>query len=155
MGLKNWTDSLFSRNWIRMVQYVTRLPTVEEFEHVLTAVGFRERDRDAIHVGLSNTLYSVCAVTGSKVIGTGRIIGDGGMIFLLTGIMVIPTFQRQGVGTQIVEHLMENLERLPYKNIVLEALPLEGTEEFYGRLGFTPDDGALPGMIRWFNSSEP
>jgi ribosomal protein S18 acetylase RimI-like enzyme len=57
-------------------------------------------------------------------VGLGRVVGDGAISFLLTNIVVRPSHQRRGIGSLIVKTLCSCVEALPYKNIVLEVVPL-------------------------------
>lgn len=134
-----------------MVEIVERKPTIVEFESVVNSVGFRSHDHIAVQIALSNTIFCVCAVDGGRVIGFGRVVGDGAITFVLTSVIVCPLHQRRGIGSRIVEALCSSVAALPYKNIVLEAIPLPGTTTFYERFGFRALRGAPAGMVRWFN----
>src|SRR5262245_60511391 len=134
------------------VEIVARKPTAAEYESVVASVGFRSHDPTAVEVALANTPYCVCAVDGNEVIGLGRIIGDGAISFLLTNIMVRPSHQRRGIGTRIVRALCDAVEALPYRNVVVEVVPLPGLQFFYARLGFQASRTAPPGMVRWVHA---
>ena len=133
------------------VTIVHRRPTVEEFESVVKSVGFRGHDDIAVEIALANTIFSICAEEEGRVVGVGRIIGDGAISLLLTNVMVRPSHQRRGIGSLIVKALCSEVERLPYKNIVLEAVPQPGSALFYERLGFRASHNGTPGVVRWFN----
>jgi GNAT superfamily N-acetyltransferase len=92
-------------------------------------------------------------VEGERVVGVGRIVGDGGLHFYLTGIMVAPDFQRRGIGTRIVEALLSRAKEVPYANTLVEALPLPGLESFYARFGFKSCRQYAPGMHLWLNTN--
>ena len=117
------------------VEIVAHKPTAAEYESVVASVGFRGHDHAAVEIALTNTPYCVCAVDGNEVIGLGRIIGDGAISFLLTNVMVRPSYQRRGIGSRIVRALCDAVEALPYCNIVVEVVPLPGLQSFYERLG--------------------
>jgi GNAT superfamily N-acetyltransferase len=135
------------------VKIVRRTPTALEFESVLASVGFRGHDPASAELALANTLFCVCAMDEEEVIGLGRIVGDGAISLLLTNIMVRPSHQRRGIGTDIVQELLTCVEELPHRNIVLEVAPLPGSQEFYESLGFKASRGAPPGMVKWFHTS--
>src|SRR5690349_4009646 len=84
------------------IEIVHRQPTVAEFAAITAAVGFKPHAKEAIAIGLANSFCGVCALSAGVVVGVGRIVGDGALHFYLTGIMVVPEFQRKGVGTRIV-----------------------------------------------------
>jgi GNAT superfamily N-acetyltransferase len=132
-------------------EILDRPPTVEEFALITAAVGFKPHPPEAIAIGLANSLFHACAVIEDRVVGVGRIVGDGALDFYLTGIMVIPEYQRRGVGTRIVESLLARVRQVPYSNALVEALPLPGLENFYARFGFKACRQYAPGMHLWLN----
>lgn len=83
--------------------------------------------------------------------GLGRIVGDGALHFYLTSVMVAPTHQRQGIGSQVVEALLAKVREVPYANTLVETLPLPGLEAFYARFGFRAPRRCAPGMWLWLN----
>lgn len=133
------------------VTIVHRTPSVVEFESIVESVGFRAHDHPAVQTALANTVFCVCAEEEGRTVGVGRVVGDGAISFFLTNVMVRPSHQRRGIGTLIVKALCSSIERLPYRNIVLEAVPQPGSTSFYERLGFRASRNAPPGMVRWFN----
>ena len=134
-------------------EIVHRQPTSAEFSSLTAAVGFKPHPEEAIALGLANSFCCVCALAGDSVIGVGRVVGDGALHFYLTGIMVIPTYQRRGVGSRIVEALLDRVKQVPYENTLVEALPLPGLEAFYARFGFKPCRQYAPGMHLWLNAT--
>jgi len=90
---------------------VERSPTLEEYQRLCRAVGWEEGgiEPNRIEIGLANSLFSVCVILENKVIGCGRIIGDGGIYFYIQDIIVSPEFQRKGIGRRIMNALMEYL----------------------------------------------
>lgn len=135
------------------IEILDRRPTVSEFAAITAAVGFKAHASEAIAIGIANSQFCACALAGDKIIGVGRIVGDGALHFYLTGIMVMPEFQRRGVGTRIVESLLAHIKRVPYENTLVEALPQPGLENFYARFGFKACRQYAPGMHLWLNES--
>src|SRR5262245_21891209 len=133
------------------IEIVARKPSPSEYESLVAAVGFRDHDPVAVEVALRNTPYCVCAVDEDEVSGLGRIVGDGAISFLLTTVIPPPLHQRRGIGSRIVTALCKSVEALPYRNVVVEVVPLPGSQSFYERLGFRASRTAGPGMVRWFH----
>ncbi len=46
----------------------------------------------------------------------GRVIGDGGTVFQIVDIAVLKSYQGQGYGSQIMEHIMKYI-----KNVAVES----------------------------------
>src|SRR3954465_11451994 len=118
------------------VEIILRAPTVAEFAAITAAVGFKPHPDEAIAIGLANSFCHACAVVDGTAVGVGRLIGDGAMNFCLTGVMVKPAWQRQGIGTRIVGALVDRVKQIPFVNTLIEATPLPGLDGFYARFGF-------------------
>src|SRR3712207_2101984 len=91
---------------------VERCPTATEYLDLIESVGWRPRDRRAVEIALAHSLYAACAVAGGRVVGCGRVIGDGGLHLYLTDVVVTPRYQRRGLGTALVAALMRYVESL-------------------------------------------
>jgi GNAT superfamily N-acetyltransferase len=136
-----------------LIQLVKRAPTVDEYASLIAAVGWRARDRRAIELAMRSSMYAVCAEADNRVIGCGRVIGDGGLHFYLTDVIVVPKFRRQGIGTAIVSSLTQYVESLPFVNTLVAVLPTSGLASFYERHGYKPQGGDCPIMQRWINGN--
>lgn len=81
----------------------------------------------------------------------GRIIGDGARIFYIQDVVIHPDYQRIGIGTQIMEKLLNYIENLPFSshNIMIGLMSAKGKEGFYERFGFRkrPNDYQGNGMM--------
>jgi GNAT superfamily N-acetyltransferase len=135
-------------------EIVERCPTAEEFAAITAAVGFKPHDPQAVALGLAASVFAVCAVHGGDAVGCGRIVGDGALHFYLTNVMVVPAHQRQRVGSRIVAALCEMVRCVPYRNTLVEVLPLPGLVRFYEQFGFRAGRKYAPGMHLWLNEQE-
>lgn len=128
---------------------VEHSPTVKEYQALRTAVGWGEADEDAIEKSLRNSLYWVCILKKETAIGCGRVVGDGGLCFYLQDLIVLPIYQGQGLGRQLMDKLMEYVRANAHKGGFVGLMAAKGVEDFYSNYGFmkrpTPDYG--PGMI--------
>ena len=122
---------------------IERLPTLDEYRRLCTAVGWGEMiNLEAARSALPNSLYGVVATAGEKTVGMGRIIGDGAIFFYIQDIAVLPQHQGRGVGTMIMEALMAYLdEHAPAKSFV-RLFAATGKEAFYERYHFAIPDYA-------------
>ena len=70
---------------------------------------------------LQNDLFDIVAIHNEEVIGMGRLVGDGVMYWYLQEIIVLPEYQGKGIGTDIVNALLNHIQRNP-DNTVLKCL---------------------------------
>lgn len=115
----------------------------EEFIKLKVSAGFRERPVELVEKALQNNLFDVVAVANGEVIGMGRLVGDGVMYWYLQEIVVLPEYQGMGIGTAIVNRLLEYIadhtEPGNFTSVGLTAA--EGKEGFYERFGFSKSRG--------------
>lgn len=84
--------------------------TAKDFIRLKVATGFRERPIEQVEQALNNNLFDVTAVYNDEVVGMGRLVGDGVMYWYLQEIIVMPQFQGQGIGTRIVNRLLDYMQ---------------------------------------------
>lgn len=133
------------------ITYIQRTPTADEFNMLTEVVGWGKRTNEIVEEALSNTLCSICAYDGEKLIGYGRIIGDKTIFLYIQDVMVIPEYQGKKIGTGIMNTLLEKINE--YKKVNPEIRTYlgasKGRESFYERFGFIsrPNDDLGAGMI--------
>ncbi len=66
----------------------------------------------------------------------GRVVGDGGCNFEIVDVAVHPDFQRQGIGTRIMESLMAYLRNNAPESSYVSLIADEGAPALYLRFGF-------------------
>lgn len=59
---------------------------------------------------LKNSLYTVAVEKGNQVVGMGRLIGDG-MYYIIVDIVVQPVYQQMGIGSKILDMIVEYVDR--------------------------------------------
>jgi len=125
-----------------------RLPTVEEYHRLREAVGWEKMDREPTEMGLHNSLYSVCVLFDGRVIGYGRVVGDGAIFFYIQDIMVQPEFQKKGIGRRIMSAIMDYLKVHARTDSFIGLMAAKDASKFYEKFGFEerPRDG--PGMFK-------
>ena len=134
-----------------MISIKENVNSIEEFNYLYDAVGWGSYDEKVSKKALANTMYSVSVYDDDKIIGYGRIIGDGICFLYIHDVMVIPKYQNKKIGSQIMNKLLEKVNQIkienPYVRVYLGAS--KGKEKFYERFGFiTREDANLgSGMI--------
>ena len=123
------------------VQYelVDNVLSAEDFIRLKVATGFIDRPLQQVEKALKNGLFNVSAVCDGKVIGMGRLVGDGAMYWYLQEIIVLPEYQGKGIGKSIVKRLIEHIksEAVSGPKIEIGLTAVKGKEPFYEKFGFS------------------
>jgi ribosomal protein S18 acetylase RimI-like enzyme len=132
---------------------VEKLPTAAEYNRLRSQVGWKTYQEDVIEKALPNTLYGVCAYRDGELVGMARILGDGGMVYYIQDVIVLPDYQRQGIGTQMMDAIMAYIQAHASQNTIVGLMSAKGKEAFYERYGFTnrPTDLLGSGMTIFWN----
>lgn len=84
-----------------------------------------------------HSLKIYAAYIDNKVIGIIRIVGDGYSVILIQDILVYPEYQREGIGTALLQHVLEEYKNVYQKHLLTDNTPK--TIQFYKSLGFLMD----------------
>lgn len=114
-----------------------RKPLVEEYIQLRNSIGWKILQYDKVKKGLDNSIYCVCIEKHGKLIGFGRIIGDGGTVFYIQDIMVEPSYQKQNIGTLIMEKLMDYIDDNCIDDAIIGLIAISKLDKFYKKFGFT------------------
>lgn len=99
------------------------------------------------HVKLLRESYAVeLALDGDNVVGFATAISDGVLSAFIPLLEVLPEYQHQGIGTELVRRLLTRLETLYMVDLCCDA----GLEAFYTRFGFQVLDRGM-GIRRLVN----
>ena len=110
----------------------------EDFIRLKVETGFWERPVEQVKIALDNGLFNVTAVCDGKVVGMGRLVGDGAMYWYLQEIIVLPEYQGYGIGKSIVNRLLKYIKdnSIPGTNVSIGLTAVKGKETFYEKFGF-------------------
>ncbi|WP_265459568.1 GNAT family N-acetyltransferase [Enterococcus sp. HY326] len=130
------------------VKLKIEVPKRDEYLALRKSGGLSTRSLAGAEIGLANSLYSVCLreAETDKLIGMGRIIGDGGTSYQIVDIVVDPLFQQQGLGKLIMKHLMvyitEEADAQAYISLIADGK----ASKLYEQFGFIETKPQSSGM---------
>ncbi|WP_319506134.1 GNAT family N-acetyltransferase [uncultured Methanolobus sp.] len=126
-----------------------KLPSVEEYIHLRKSVGWSYPNNNAVEKSLHNSNYCVCVVKDRMVIGMSRVVGDNSFIFFIADVIVLPEYQKQGIGTALMERTMSYLKENVQEYSYITLMSAKGREAFYEKFGFfkRPTDEFGYGMM--------
>ena len=103
-------------NSVGWCSYTNRLEMLEHaFEHSLKILGAHD---------------------GEKLVGIIRVVGDGFSVLFIQDILVLPEYQRKGIGTKLLKSMLALYPEVYQTQLVTDKT--EKTVEFYKSCGFLP-----------------
>ncbi len=126
---------------------------VQDYLMVRSKVGWITLLEKQAKTALEHSICTIGAYENDQLIGMGRIVGDGAVICYIQDLIVVPEYQSKGVGSMILEHLVEYVKCIQKENsqMMLCLMCAKGREEFYEKHGFIarPTESLGPGMIQY------
>lgn len=111
----------------------------EEILHLYESVGWTNYTSNSsmLENAYKNSLKIYGAYEGDKLLGIVRLVGDGYSIIYIQDILILPEYQRKGIGRALMEKILNT-----YKHVYQKTLMTDNTEksiQFYKSVGFTMD----------------
>ena len=109
---------------------------LEDVLHLYQAVGWTNYtdQSEMLEQALSHSLVIYVALDGDTVVGLVRLVGDGFSSIFVQDLIVLPIYQRKGIGSALMKEALE-----AYKDVYQVQLVTEQTERtlgFYRSMGF-------------------
>jgi GNAT superfamily N-acetyltransferase len=127
-------------------EIAVRNPTVAEYCALRAGAGLSPRSEEIVRVALPNTLFAVVVEHQSRAVGMGRVVGDGGTVFQVADIAVLPEHQGRGLGKQILDTIDAWLRRTARTGAFVNLFADRGVAPLYARYGFQARHPDEPGM---------
>lgn len=126
---------------------------VDTYLSIRKQVNWKKLTEEQAKKALENSMYTLVAMEDDKVLGMGRIVGDGAVICYIQDLVVVPEAQGRGVGKMIIEKLIAYVKSIQLEGteIMLDLMCAKGREKFYEKAGFIsrPTEKLGPGMIQY------
>ena len=112
------------------------LVNINDVLHLYQAVGWTNytNQPQMLEQALSHSLAIYLALDGDAVVGLVRLVGDGFSSIFVQDLLVLPTYQRQGIGSALMKKALGNFKDAYQVQLVTEQT--EKTLGFYRSLGF-------------------
>ena len=125
-------------------------PSAKSYTSLRIKSGMGEKNQERTAMALQNSLFTVSIYedNGGSLIGFGRIVGDGGITYVISDIMVDPKYQRQGYGTIIMQEIDQYLSQNTYEDSYICLIANSPADKLYNKFKFSylPDNKC--GMLR-------
>ncbi|WHH61025.1 GNAT family N-acetyltransferase [Petroclostridium sp. X23] len=123
-------------------------PSAMEYISLRLKTGMGTKDILKTETALKNSLFIVSLWDNDSLIGFGRIVGDGGITYVVSDIMVDPDYQRNGLGKVIMREIDSYLNKNTDENAYVCLIANKPADILYCQFGFNYVDPESCGMKR-------
>lgn len=122
--------------------------TVWDYQAIRETTGWDMLEDTVVEKALENDLFSICVYDQNKLVGIGRVIGDGSIYFYIQDVIVIPDYQKRQIGDIIMEHIEEYLANATNHNSFIGLMAAKDVQGFYEKYGYQIRPEDRPGMYK-------
>jgi GNAT superfamily N-acetyltransferase len=127
-------------------ELVPGVPSSDDYRRLRVAAGLSPKSAEAADAGLPNTIRGAMIHHDGRLVGMGRIVGDGGTAFLVVDIAVEPKHQGLGLGKAIVGSLVDYLHESAPAGAAISLFADGDARHLYAQFGFKPTGPDCIGM---------
>ncbi|SFU44531.1 Acetyltransferase (GNAT) domain-containing protein [Clostridium sp. DSM 8431] len=125
--------------------------SIKEFIELRESVGLNKLKEEQVRKMIKNSIFTILIKDGETLAGMGRLVGDGAYVYYLQNINVKPEYQNSGIGTIIINELLDFIKKDKIEDTEVMVLLMSSkiAEGFYKKFGFRsrPNDKEGSGMI--------
>lgn len=123
-------------------------PSADDYVSLRMRSGMGTKDLKRSEVALKNSLYIMAIYDENKLIGFGRIVGDYGITYVVSDIMVDKEYQRRGLANLIMEHIDKYFEKNTFDDSYIFLIANSPADLLYKKYKFEYLGEDRHGMLR-------
>jgi GNAT superfamily N-acetyltransferase len=123
-------------------------PSAIEYISLRLKTGMGTKDLLKTEIALKHSLFIVSLWNDDKLIAFGRIVGDQGITYVVSDIMVDPDYQRNGLGKVIMREIDCYLNKNTDENAYICLIANKPADKLYYQFDFDYVDPESIGMKR-------
>ncbi|HML67250.1 MAG TPA: GNAT family N-acetyltransferase [Clostridia bacterium] len=130
------------------MQLVYQTPSAADYIDLRLRAGMGQKNLERSKIALANSLFTVSIYEDEKLIGFGRVVGDGGITFVVSDIMVDRDYQRRGYAEQIMQTIDRFFDQNAHEDSYICLIANHPADLLYRkhRFEYLPEDKC--GMLR-------
>ena len=141
--LATYTEKQYASSSLKWSdKYSVQLNTLNPSDYIklFRSPGWDAPCKEQVDTALRNSLAVFSVYTDKTLIGMGRLVGDRAETYIFRDIVILPKYQKQGIGTLLMNVMLDYIANdLPSGwHASCELLASQGKSAFYQKFGFKP-----------------
>lgn len=134
------------------IQLTYEMPTTKDYVSLRLRSGMGNKDLQRSQIALNNSLFTVSIYIKDKLIGFGRIVGDGGITYVVSDIMVDEKYRRKGLAEMVMKEIDDYFEKNTYEDSYICLIANSPADLLYKKHRFEYLPKNKCGMLRKQNN---
>ena len=118
------------------IQLIYEPPTAQDYVNLRLRSGMGNKDLKRSQAALKNSLFTVSLYDEKRLVGFGRVVGDGGITYIVSDIMVDEEYRRKGFAEQIMGAIDKYFEENTHEDSYICLIANHPADKLYHKHGF-------------------
>lgn len=130
------------------IKHTYEPPTEQDYVSLRLRSRMGGKDLERSKIALRNSLFTISLYDDEILIGFGRVVGDGGITYVVSDIMVDEKYQRKGFAEQIMKAIDAYLDENTHEDSFISLIANYPADLLYKkhRFEYLPENKC--GMLR-------
>ena len=141
-----------------MIQLIEKTPTAEVYASLRLRSGMGAKDITRSQIALNNSLFVATIYDDETLIAFGRIVGDGGITYVVSDIMVDEAYRRRGFAEQIMQAIDRYFDAHAHEDSYICMIANRPADQLYHKhhFDYLPEDkcGMLRNQTAWADADK-
>lgn len=129
-------------------------PKAEDYVSLRLRSGMGNKELERSKKAIENSLFTVSLYENEELIGFGRIVGDGGITYVVSDIMVDENYRRKGFADQIMKEVNKYFEQNTFEDSYICLIANSPADLLYHKYQFEDLPDNKRGMLRKQNRTK-
>lgn len=123
-------------------------PKAEDYVSLRLRSGMGNKDLERSRKAIANSLFTVALYIKEELIAFGRVVGDGGITYVVSDIMVDEKHRRKGFADQIMKEISNYFEQNTFEDSYICLIANSPADLLYHKYQFEYLPPDKYGMLR-------
>ncbi|WP_253197675.1 GNAT family N-acetyltransferase [Clostridium algidicarnis] len=123
-------------------------PKAEDYVSLRLRSGMGNKDLERSRKAIANSLFTISLYDKEELIGFGRIVGDGGITYIVSDVMVDEHYRKKGFADKIMKEINNYLEESTFEDSYICLIANSPADLLYNKYQFEYLPPNKCGMLR-------